>query len=85
MTLNTFVVNIITMMGLAVGIDYSLFIVSRCREERAAGPDAMESKQGFLVLQKEFGFGQDSPAVITINGDIESPAVRDGLAPVAGG
>jgi RND superfamily putative drug exporter len=32
-----FVTNIITMMGLAVGIDYSLFIVSRFREERAKG------------------------------------------------
>lgn len=31
------VTNIITMMGLAVGIDYSLFIVSRYREERANG------------------------------------------------
>jgi RND superfamily putative drug exporter len=32
-----FVTNMITMMGLAVGIDYSLFIVSRYREERAKG------------------------------------------------
>ncbi len=32
-----FVTNVITMMGLAVGIDYSLFIVSRYREERAKG------------------------------------------------
>ena len=32
-----FVVNVITMMGLAVGIDYSLFIVSRYREERLGG------------------------------------------------
>jgi putative drug exporter of the RND superfamily len=32
-----FVTNIVTMMGLAVGIDYSLFIVSRFREERATG------------------------------------------------
>ncbi|MDQ3979028.1 MAG: MMPL family transporter [Actinomycetota bacterium] len=32
-----FVVNMITMMGLAVGIDYSLFIVSRYREERRRG------------------------------------------------
>jgi uncharacterized membrane protein YdfJ with MMPL/SSD domain len=32
-----FVTNMITMMGLAVGIDYSLFIVSRYREERAHG------------------------------------------------
>ena len=32
-----FAMNIITMMGLAVGIDYSLLIVSRFREERRAG------------------------------------------------
>lgn len=32
-----FVVNMITMMGLAVGIDYSLFVISRFREERQAG------------------------------------------------
>jgi RND superfamily putative drug exporter len=31
------VTNMITMMGLAVGIDYSLFVVSRFREERAKG------------------------------------------------
>ena len=35
--LSFFVENIITMIGLAVGIDYSLFIVSRYREERARG------------------------------------------------
>ncbi len=34
---NMFVENIITMIGLAVGIDYSLFIVSRYREERKKG------------------------------------------------
>ena len=32
-----FAPNLITMMGLAVGIDYSLFIVSRYREERQRG------------------------------------------------
>ena len=35
--LNEFVPNIMTMIGLAVGIDYSLFILSRYREERANG------------------------------------------------
>ncbi len=38
-----FVTNMITMMGLAVGIDYSLFIVSRYREERQKGLDKMEA------------------------------------------
>ena len=34
---NIFVLNILTMMGLAVGIDYTLFVISRYREERARG------------------------------------------------
>jgi RND superfamily putative drug exporter len=35
--LSFFVTNMITLMGLAVGIDYSLFIASRYRDERSAG------------------------------------------------
>ena len=35
--LSFFVVNMITMIGLAVGIDYTLFIVERYREERRRG------------------------------------------------
>jgi RND superfamily putative drug exporter len=38
-----FIANIITMIGLAVGIDYSLFVVSRFREERADGLDTLEA------------------------------------------
>ena len=36
-----FIANIITMIGLAVGIDYSLFVVSRYREEPANGLDKL--------------------------------------------
>jgi putative drug exporter of the RND superfamily len=38
-----FVTNMISMMGLAVGIDYSLFIVSRYREERQRGYDKLSA------------------------------------------
>lgn len=41
--LNILVVNIITMIGLALGIDYSLFIVHRYREELKAGLDKHEA------------------------------------------
>ncbi len=37
------VINVMTMMGLAVGIDYSLFVVSRYREERANGLDKVDA------------------------------------------
>jgi len=38
-----FVQNMITMIGLAVGIDYSLFIIARYREERLHGRDKLEA------------------------------------------
>ena len=41
--LNEFVPNILTMMGLAVGIDYALFILSRYKEERERGYDKHQS------------------------------------------
>jgi putative drug exporter of the RND superfamily len=41
--LSFFVVNMLVMMGLAVGIDYSLFVVSRYREERGKGVEKMEA------------------------------------------
>lgn len=41
--LSFFVPNMITLMGLAVGIDYSLFVVSRYREERRNGRAKLEA------------------------------------------
>jgi len=41
--LSFFVVNMLAGMGLALGIDYSLFIVSRYREERGRGREKLEA------------------------------------------
>jgi RND superfamily putative drug exporter len=38
-SLSFFIINMITAMGLALGIDYSLFVLSRYREERQGGRD----------------------------------------------
>jgi RND superfamily putative drug exporter len=43
--LSVFVVNMLTGMGLALGIDYSLFILSRYREERGRGREQMDAIQ----------------------------------------
>jgi RND superfamily putative drug exporter len=42
-SLSFFIVNMITAMGLALGIDYSLFVLSRYREERQAGRDKVDA------------------------------------------
>jgi RND superfamily putative drug exporter len=41
--LSIFTVNMLTGMGLALGIDYSLFVVSRFREERANGREKRDA------------------------------------------
>jgi RND superfamily putative drug exporter len=41
--LSVFLVNMLTVMGLAIGVDYSLFVVSRFREERAGGRERAEA------------------------------------------
>jgi RND superfamily putative drug exporter len=41
--LNLFITNMVVAMGLALGIDYSLFIVSRLREERHRGRTTREA------------------------------------------
>jgi RND superfamily putative drug exporter len=42
-SLSFFIVNMITAMGLALGIDYSLFVLSRYREERQDGRDKIDA------------------------------------------
>jgi RND superfamily putative drug exporter len=41
--LSVFVVNMLTGMGLALGIDYALFVISRYREERGRGLEKLDS------------------------------------------
>jgi RND superfamily putative drug exporter len=56
---NLFVTNMVSMIGLAVGIDYSLFIVSRYREER---------KKGFPKLEAIGGAGATANRAVFFSG-----------------
>ena len=47
--LSIFVMNVASMLGLAVGIDYSLFIVGRFREELAAGATVGDAVQATVA------------------------------------
>jgi RND superfamily putative drug exporter len=47
--MSVWAMNFSMMIGLAVGIDYSLFIVSRYREERLEGKDPVEAIEGTLT------------------------------------
>ncbi len=42
-SLSVFVINMLTGMGLALGIDYALFIISRYREERSHGREHLDA------------------------------------------
>jgi uncharacterized membrane protein YdfJ with MMPL/SSD domain len=44
--LSVFIINMLTGMGLALGIDYSLFVVSRYREERGGGRQQFDAIAG---------------------------------------
>ena len=44
--LSVFIINMLTGMGLALGIDYSLFVVSRYREERMVGREQFDAIGG---------------------------------------
>jgi RND superfamily putative drug exporter len=81
--MSVFVLNIATMLGLALAIDYSLFIVSRFREELAAGRTvALAVERSMATSGKAVAFSGLAVA-IGLSGLLafEAPALRSiGLA-----
>lgn len=72
--LSFFVTNIITMMGLAVGIDYALFIISRFREERAYGVDKVEAIRNSAKTAGKAIFFSGITVVIALSGLLFVPS-----------
>src|SRR5713101_1232162 len=69
-----FVTNVITMMGLAVGIDYSLFIVSRYREERARGLDKHDAIHAAGATASRAVFFSGTTVVFALRGMLLIPS-----------
>ena len=42
-------------------------------------PDEEQTKQAFDVLNDKYGFGSDSPALVVIDGDVDSPPIANAL------
>jgi uncharacterized membrane protein YdfJ with MMPL/SSD domain len=76
-----FAPNLISMMGLAVGIDYSLFIVSRYREERHRGREKLEAIGRSGATANRAVFFSGLTVVLALSGMLLVPAtIFRGLA-----
>jgi putative drug exporter of the RND superfamily len=73
-SLSVFVVNMLTGMGLALGIDYSLFVVSRYREERVNGISELESVAAASATASRAVLFSGSVFVIALTGMLLVPS-----------
>jgi RND superfamily putative drug exporter len=71
--LSVFAINIIITMGLAVGIDYSLFIVSRFREERRRGLEKVEAIAAAAATASRAVFFSGMTVVLSLMGMLIVP------------
>ena len=69
-----FIVNMITMMGLAVGIDYSLFVVSRFREERHHGLSVIDAVAATGATASQAVLVSGTTVVLALAGMLLVPA-----------
>jgi RND superfamily putative drug exporter len=68
-----FVTNMIAMMGLALGIDYSLFIISRYREERSRGFDKLAAIEASGATASRAVFFSGMTVIIALFGMLIIP------------
>jgi uncharacterized membrane protein YdfJ with MMPL/SSD domain len=73
-TVSVFLVNMLTGMGLALGIDYSLFVVSRYREERGRGRAEFEAIGGAGATASRAVLFSGSVFVIALTGMLLVPS-----------
>ena len=66
--------------GLLIAAAVSFFDINTGTAGIQSLPNAMQSKQGYLVLDAEFTSGEAGPTEIVIDGDIDSPDIQAGAA-----
>ena len=74
--LSVFIVNMLIAMGLALGIDYSLFVVSRYREERGHGREQHAAIAAAGATASRAVLFSGSTFVVAMFGMLHRPVVR---------
>ena len=70
------VISMVLAGGLLIAATAFFFDIQTGSSGISSIPDGLESKEGFLILDREFSAGEVTPAEIVIEGDINSPAVQ---------
>ena len=73
------VLSLVLATGILLAMASSIVDLNQGEVGIEALPDGLMSKQAYVVLQEEFGFGQDLPAMVVIDGETESTAMQGAL------
>ena len=73
------VVSLVIAAGLLIAAAIPFLSIKTGSAGVSSLPNNMQSKEGFLILDKQFSAGLITPAEIVIDGQINSPAVQTGI------
>jgi len=74
------VVSVVLSAGLLIALSIPFFSINLGGSGVSSLPDSFISKQGFEVLESEFGGGAVNPVEVVIDGDVNSPAVQTAIS-----
>jgi len=74
------VISLVLAAGLLIAVAIPFLDIKTGAAGVSSLPNSMQSKEGFLILDKEFSAGLITPAQIVIDGKIDSPAVQTGIS-----
>jgi RND superfamily putative drug exporter len=73
------VVSVVLSAGLLIVLSIPFFNINLGGSGVSSLPQSFISKEGFDVLESEFGGGQVTPVEVVIDGDVNSPAVQSAI------
>jgi len=74
------VISLVLAAGLLLALAAPFLDLSKGMTGTSTLPDDLRSKQGYIALQQNFGFGEDAPAIVVIDGKADSPEIQKSVA-----